>query len=55
VKYLPQLAEETARRHVCAAIDRATRYVFIAIKGYQTAAAMRSFLNAVAKATPLKI
>ena len=55
VKYLPQMADETARRYVFVAIDRATRWVFIAIKSHKTAAAARSFLNAVAKAAPFKI
>ena len=55
VKYLPQMTDETARRYVFVAIDRATRWVFIAIKGHKTAAAARSFLNAVAKAVPFKI
>lgn len=55
VKYLPQMADEKARRYVFVAIDRATRWVFIAIKSHKTAAAARSFLNAVAKAAPFKI
>ena len=55
VKYLPQMADETARRYVFVAIDRATRWVFIDIKSHKTAAAARSFLNAVAKAAPFKI
>lgn len=55
VKYLPQMADETARRYVFVAIDRATRWVFIAIKSHKTAAAARAFLNAVAKAAPFKI
>lgn len=55
VKYLPQMADETSRRYVFVAIDRATRWVFIAIKRHKTAAAARSFLNAVAKAAPFKV
>ena len=55
VKYLPQMADDSARRYVFVAIDRATRWVFIAIKSRKTAAAARSFLNAVHKACPLKI
>jgi transposase InsO family protein len=55
VKYLPQMADEKARRYVFVAIDRATRWVLIAIKSHKTAAAARSFLNAVAKAAPFKI
>jgi transposase InsO family protein len=55
VKYLPQMADEKARRYVFVAIDRATRWVFIAIKSQRTAAAARSFLNALAKVAPFKI
>jgi len=55
VKYLPQMVDEAARRYVFAAIDRATRWVYIAIKSNKTAAAARSFLDAVYKASPFKI
>ena len=55
VKYLPQMADETARRYVFVAIDRATRWVYIAIKNHKTAAAARAFLNALDKAAPFRI
>lgn len=55
VKYLPQKEDETERRYAFVAIDRATRWVFIAIKSKKTAAAARSFLNALYKAAPFKI
>lgn len=55
VKYLPQMADETARRYAFVAIDRATRWVFIALKSHKSAAAARSFLSALAKAAPMKI
>lgn len=55
VQYLPQMADEQARRYVFVAIDRATRWVFSAIKSHKTAAAAKSFLNAVAKVVPFKI
>lgn len=55
LKYLPQMADETTRRYVFVAIDRATRWVFIAIKHHKTAAAARAFLNAVHKAAPFTI
>lgn len=55
VKYLPQMADEAARRYVFVAIDRATRWVFIAINPRKTAAAARAFLTAVAKAAPFTI
>lgn len=50
VKYLPQMADESARRYVFVAIDRATRWVYIALKPRKTAATARSFLQALAKA-----
>ena len=37
VKSLPQRADEKARSHGFVAIDRATRWVFVAIKRNQTA------------------
>lgn len=55
VKYLPQMSDESARSYVFVAIDRATRWVFIAIKRHKTAAAARSFLNALRKAAPFRI
>ena len=55
VKYLPQMQDEDKRRYVFVAIDRATRWVFIAIKQHKTAAAARSFLAAVRKAAAFQI
>jgi transposase InsO family protein len=55
VKYLPQMADESARRYVFVAIDRATRWVFIALKAAKTAAAAESFLKAVARAAPFSV
>ena len=55
VKYLPQMADETRRRYVFVAIDRATRWVFVAIKANKTAASARAFLDALAKAAPCRI
>jgi transposase InsO family protein len=55
IKYLPQMADETTRRYLFVAIDRATRWVYVAIKNNKTAASARSFLAAVHKACPLKI
>lgn len=55
LKYLQQLADETAQRYVVVAIDRATHWVFTAIKGHKTAAAARAFLKAVHQAAPLTI
>jgi len=55
VKYLPQMADETQRRYLFVAIDRATRWVFVAIKKNKTAASAKAFLHALHKACPLKI
>ena len=55
VKYLPQMPGETTRRYLFVAIDRATRWVFVQIKSHKTAAAARSFLNALHKACPIRM
>lgn len=55
VKYLPQMADETRRRYLFVAIDRATRWVFVAIKPSRTAQAATAFLKALHKACPIRI
>ena len=55
VKYLPQMQDETKRRYLFVAIDRATRWVFVAIKVNKSAASARAFLSALHKACPIKI
>ena len=55
VKYLPQMQDETKRRYLFVAIDRATRWVHVAVKSDKTAASARSFLKALHKACPIKI
>lgn len=55
VKYLPQMADETGRSYLFVAIDRATRWVFIAIKPNKTAASAKAFLKALHKACPFRI
>lgn len=54
VKYLPQMPDETSRRYLFVAIDRATRWVFVQIKNHKTAAA-RSFLKGLHKACAINI
>ena len=49
------MPNETSRRYLFVAIDRATRWVFVQIKSHKTAAAARSFLKALHKACPIKI
>ena len=55
VKYLPQMADEDKRRYLFVAIDRATRWVFIAVYAAKTAANAKRFLTALAKAAPFHI
>ena len=55
VKYLPQMADETKRRYLFVAIDRATRWVFVRIMPNKTAASAQSFLKALHTACPVKI
>ena len=55
VKYLPQMADETSRRYLFVAIDRATRWVFIRIYPAKTAANARRFLRDLERACPLRI
>ena len=55
VKYLPQMADERSRSYLFVAIDRATRWVFVAVKGNKTAASARSFLKALHRACPIRI
>jgi len=55
VKYLPQMADESSRRYLFVAIDRATRWVFIRIYKSKTAANARRFLRDLERACPLRI
>ena len=55
VKYLPQMADETTRRYLFVAIDRATRWVFIRIYKSKTAANARRFLRDLERACPMRI
>jgi len=55
VKYLPQMADETSRRYLFVAIDRATRWVFIRIFKAKTAANARRFLRDLERVCPIRI
>jgi transposase InsO family protein len=55
IKYLPQMPGETQRRYLFVAIDRATRWVYVAIKPNKTAASARRFLRDLQRACPIKI
>jgi hypothetical protein len=55
IKYLPQMPDETSRRYLFVAIDRATRWVFMRIYGDMTEASSVDFLRRLKLASPLKI
>ena len=55
VKYLPQMQDESQRRYLFVAIDRATRWVFVQLKSNKTAASAHAFLKALHTACPLRI
>jgi transposase InsO family protein len=55
IKYLPQMPDETARRYLFVAIDRATRWVYIDIYADQTESSSVDFLAKVKAACPIKI
>lgn len=55
IKYLPQMPDESARRYLFVAIDRATRWVFLRIYAHQDEAAATDFLRRLTQAAPMKI
>jgi len=55
IKYLPQMPDESTRRYLFVAIDRATRWVFLRIYRDQSERSSVDFLRRVHKATPFKI
>jgi len=55
VKYLPQMADESRRRYLFVAIDRATRWVFIRIFTAKTSANARRFLRDLERTCPIRI
>ena len=55
IKYLPQMPDETARRYLFVAIDRATRWVYMDIYANQTDSSSVDFLSKVKAACPIKI
>ena len=50
VKYLPQMADESSRRCLFVAIDRATRWVFVRVYKSKTAANARRLSHAISNA-----
>ena len=55
IKYLPQMPDETERRYLFVAIDRATRWVFLHIYPDQSEASSVDFLQRLSQASPVKI
>ena len=55
IKYLPQMPDESSRRYLFVAIDRATRWVFLRVYGDQTDASSVDFLERLHEAAPMKV
>jgi transposase InsO family protein len=55
IKYLPQMPDESQRRYLFVAIDRATRWVFMHIYADQCQDSSVDFLNRLERAAPMKI
>jgi transposase InsO family protein len=55
IKYLPQMPDETARRYLFVAIDRATRWVHMHIYANQNEKSSTDFLRRVQRQCPVKI
>jgi transposase InsO family protein len=55
VKYLPKMEDETKRRYLFVAIDRATRWVYLEVKEDKTAKSARAFLQNLFSACPIRI
>lgn len=55
MKYLPQMVDETARRYLFVAIDRAIHWVFLRIYADQSDASSTDFLRRLHANAPMKI
>lgn len=55
IKYLPQMPDETSRRYLFVAIDRATRWVYVRIHTDQSEVSSTDFLRRLKQAAPMKI
>ena len=55
IKYLPQMPDESHRRYLFVAIDRATRWVYLEIRSHKTKKAAVGFLKNLLKRCPIKI
>ena len=52
VKYLPQMPDETARKYLFVAIDRATRWVYMEIRASKSADSAQGFLKNLIQKAP---
>ena len=52
VKYLPQMQDESSRRYLFVAIDRATRWVYVALEANKTAASCAGIPQGAAQGLP---
>ena len=55
IKYLPQMPDETRRRYLFVAIDRATRWVFMRTYRDQSERSSTDFLRRLKQAAPMKL
>jgi len=55
VKYRPRMPDETRRKYLFAAIDRATPWVYVAVLEDKTATPAKIFLKRLIKKSPFKI
>ena len=55
IKYLPQMADETQRRYLFVAIDRATRWVYFRTCRNQSWASSTDFLRRLGRVAPMVI
>ena len=55
IKYLPQMPDETQRRYLFVAIDRATRWVFMRTYRDQSDTSSTDFLRRLKRAAPMRI
>ena len=55
IKYLPQMPDQTHRRYLFVAIDRATRWVFMRTYRDQSNTSSADFLRRLKRAAPMKI
>ncbi len=55
IKYLPQMPDETQRRYLFVAIDRATRWVYLEVRSSQSAKDAEGFFHRVIDKAPFKV